>query len=209
MGGVTQQVNLFRDHAGQKKLPAGVRLVLLSGVVATLAVVALAVGGEIYLAGIQAERDAVADALQQRHRQVETSRQAATALMPDPHLEAELERLGQTRRHLMSSLVAVSREQSGKAEGFAAFFAGLGRNATDGIWFRRVKLAAGGAEVVLNGQTVEPALVPRFLQTLAAEGAFEGLSFRDVLFERRTAEQDVIVDFELRTAISEEGNDAG
>ncbi|MCB1773198.1 MAG: hypothetical protein KDI88_06240 [Gammaproteobacteria bacterium] len=209
MGGVIQQVNLYRESAGQAKLPAGVRLVLVSGVVAMLAVVALAVTGEFYLAGIEAERDAVAEAMQQRQQQVEASREAATALTPDPHLAAELERLGQTRRHLMSSLVAVSREQSDKGKGFAAFFAGLGRNATDGIWFRRVKLAAGGAEVVLNGQTLEPALVPRFLQTLAVERAFEGLNFRDALFERRTAGQEAIVDFELRTAIAEEGGDAG
>jgi hypothetical protein len=209
MGGVTQQVNLFRGRAGQAQSPAGVRLLLLSGVVAMLAVVALAVGGEVYLAGIQAERDRVAGALEQRRQQVEASRQAAGALTPDPHIEAELERLNLTRRHLMASLVAVGREQSGSSKGFADFFAGLARNTTDGIWFQRVKLAAGGAEVVLNGQTLEPALVPRFLQTLAVEAAFKGLSFRDVLFERRTAEQEAIVDFELRTATSGEAGDAG
>jgi len=209
MGGVTQQVNLYRDRARPARLPAGARLLLFSGFAALLAVVVFAVAGEFYLAGVQAERDTVAKALQQRRQQVENSRQAAVALAPDPHLEAELERLNMTRRHLMSSLVAVGREQSDNRNGFAAFFAGLARNTTDGIWFQRVKLAAGGAEVVLNGQTLEPALVPRFLQTLAVEAAFEGLSFRDVLFERRTAEQDAIVDFELRTATSEADSDAG
>ena len=63
--------------------------------------------------------------------------------------------------------------------------------------------------MVLRGQTTEPALIPRLLQTLAAEKAFSGRTFRNVTFERREESPGAVVDFELRSAQAEEVGDAG
>ena len=51
--------------------------------------------------------------------------------------------------------------------------------------------------------------MPRLLQTLAGEQAFAGRSFRKVTFERQESEAGALIDFELRSAQSEEIDDAG
>ena len=63
--------------------------------------------------------------------------------------------------------------------------------------------------MLLKGRTVGPELVPRLLQILAGEQAFAGRSFRKVTFERQESESGALIDFELRSAQSEEIDDAG
>jgi hypothetical protein len=209
MDRVVQQINLYRGIGTAGAAPSGGRSLLVAGIGALLVVTALAVGGELYLSGVQAERAATEAKLRSQQAEIEKFKQRLATPPPDPFLEAELAGLRETQARLNANLAAVARHGAAARPGFAAVFTGLARNTLDGIWLDRVGLAGGGAELHLAGQTVEPALVPRLLQTLASEQAFAGRAFRQVTFERRTADDRKLVDFELRSAPSREAADAG
>jgi hypothetical protein len=209
MGGLVQQINLYRGHDAKSTANANVRLLLISGVGAICLVLVLAIAGKIYMSGVAADRALVAESL--RNREAELAKFSATFTVPaiDPHLEAELTRLRAVRDGMNTNLVLIARQTGTRSEGFSAYFGGLARNTLDGLWFNNVAVSAGGEEMLLKGRTVGPELVPRLLQTLAGEQAFAGRSFRKVTFERQESESGALIDFELRSAQSEEIDDAG
>ena len=209
MGGLVQQINLYRGDAQADAAGANARLLLFTGVGALLAVLVLAVAGEFYLRGIEADRDAVAAKLRTQQAALARMQETLTAPAIDPFLTAELERLRRMHGHLNANLLAVSKHQGATADGFSDFFAGLARNTVEGLWFSNVGLLAGGREVLLKGQTTQPSLVPRLLQTLAVERAFAGRTFRKVSFERNDVDGGALVEFELRSANASEVDDAG
>lgn len=209
MGGLVQQVNLYRGDPKADAAGANARMLLFAGVGALLAVLVLAVAGEFYLHGIESDRNAIAAKLRAQQDTLAGMRETLIAPEIDPFLTAELQRLRQMQGDLNANLIAVSKHASTTADGFSEFFGGLARNTVDGLWFSNVGLMAGGREVLLKGQTTQASLVPRLLQTLAAERAFAGRTFRKVSFERNESEGDALVEFELRSANASEVEDAG
>jgi hypothetical protein len=204
-----QQVNLYRGYEARSAVSAVGRRLLFSAVGAMAAVLVLALAGELYLAGVNADRALTAGKLHQRQAELEDFKQTLASPVPDPFLESELTRLYEARDRVQANLAAIGEQRGLPRNGFSTFFGGLARNTLDGLWFSNVKVAAGGSDLLLKGQTTEPALVPRLLQTLAVEKAFEGRTFRKVNFERREYEGGTLVDFELRSAQAGEADDAG
>lgn len=209
MGGVVQQINLYRGNEAARTAHAGARSLLLAGVAALLVVVVGAISGEVYLSGLAADRQGVAVRLQGRETELAKFRVAMASPAIDPHLEAELSRLREAKAALDANLTAIAQHAGAARKGFSAFFGGLARNTLEGLWLNNVGVSAGGADMLLKGQTTEPALVPRLLQTLAAEPAFNGRTFRKVSFERQDSGDGRVVDFELHSASSAETHDAG
>lgn len=206
---VIQEINLYRPVASATSLNPGARMLLFTAVAVFAGVIALAFLGELYLSGMQVDRDAAAERLaQSRERLVE----AEARLVPpptDPFLESEFARLNETTVGLQATLDTLTEHRANTGIGFSAVFNGLARNTIDGLWFDRVDLRAGGALLSLRGQALQPALVPQLLQSLADEPAFAGRNFRKVSFERRTRETDAVIDFELQSAPAQEPNREG
>jgi len=209
MGSLVQQINLYREHAPEDAAGGGVKVLLFTGVGALVLVLMLAVAGELYLSGVTEDRAVVAENLHNREAQLAQFQATLTTPEVDPFLEAELERLHRVQDGLNTNLVAIARHTGAGSKGFSAYFGGLARNTVDGLWFNNVAVSAGGEEMLLKGQATEPELVPRLLQTLASEQAFAGRTFRKVSFERRELDAGTVVDFELRSAQTEEVDDAG
>ena len=204
-----QQVNLYRDHQSAVSKTVDARILLYAGLGALCLVVVLAGGGEIYVQQLSSKRALVAQDLSAREAELAAFKSTLIPPPLDPHLESELGRLRETREQLNPNLVAIAQHTDAASGGFSDYFAGLARNSLDGLWFRNVAVSAGGNEMLLKGQALEPELVPQLLQTLAHEPAFSGRSFRKVTFERRDLEARPVVEFELRSAQSVELDDAG
>lgn len=209
MGGLVQQINLYRVQDDKGAMDKNVRVLLFSAVGALCLVLVLAVAGEFYVSGVADDRNRVAQNL--RKQEAELAKFKASIVTPtiDPFLEAELSRLHEAKNNLHANLMAIARQTETVSEGFSAYFGGLARNTLEGLWFRNVAVSAGGQDMWLKGRTTEPELVPRLLQILAAEQAFAGRTFRKVSFERQDIEAGALVDFELRSAQSGEADDAG
>ena len=204
-----QQINLYRGHQASVSNTANAKTLLFAGLGALCLVLVLAGSGEVYLHQLSSKRAQVAQDLSGRQAELAAFKSTLTPPPLDPHLESELDRLRETRDELNANLAAIAQHTDAASGGFSDYFAGLARNTLDGLWFRNVAVSAGGSEMLLKGQALEPELVPQLLQTLAHEPAFSGRSFRKVTFERRDLEVRQVVEFELRSAESGELDDAG
>lgn len=214
MGGVApevrvQQINLYRPVATGTQLNPGAKVLLSAAVGVFVVVLLLALAGELYLSGVRADRDIVAQRLQQSQQRLAEAQSRLKPPPPDPFLEAERTRLTESAAKLHQTLDALAQHRAASGGGFSAIFEGLARNPVDGLWFNKVGLRHGGEHLWLRGQTLKAALVPKLLQTLAGEAAFTGRSFRKVSFERTGDEADSVIDFELRSADEGEQGDAG
>lgn len=209
MGSLVQQINLYRGDGSSDAAGGGTKVLLFTGLGSLFLVLILAVVGEFYLSEVEADRSLVAQNLRERQAQLAKFEANLTHPELDPFLQAELERLHRVRNGLNNNLVAIARHTGARSSGFSAYFSGLARNTVEGLWFSNVALSAGGEEMLLKGQAIEPELVPRLLQTLSAEQAFTGRTFRNVSFERQVMDTGSVVDFELRSARSDGVDDAG
>ncbi|NKB33362.1 MAG: hypothetical protein GKR91_09715 [Pseudomonadales bacterium] len=75
--------------------------------------------------------------------------------------EARLDASRQIRRFLSDTTL-------GNVEGFSEYFKDLSRAAIDGLSLSEFSFANGGAEVLLAGQVVDSAMVPRYVDNIEA-----------------------------------------
>jgi hypothetical protein len=205
-----QQINLYRKQDENGLLDTHTRLSLLTVGVAVIGLLLFGAVGEYQLSSVAEQRADIARDLSLLRTQIEQRNPSLVAPSIDPFLESELDGLVRRQQYLRDNLAALSRHQASTEREFPAFFTALARNAVDGLWFDHIGLVAGGAEVVLKGRTTDPALLPKLLQQLASEPAFSGRTFRRASLQR--ADDDAaakVVGFELRSADSGEGKDAG
>ena len=95
-------------------------------------------------------------------------------------------------------LRALSTESLGNVGGFSQHVAGLARQRVADLWLREIRIRRGGRELELVGSSIEPDLVPQFIQQLGREVVFAGGGFQSLRMQR--SETDVErIDFALST----------
>lgn len=99
-------------------------------------------------------------------------------------LVAEIERLETELAARRAVLARLAGREAINTEGFSAQLTGLSRQAIDGLWLTGIRLEEGGRRVSLAGNAVAPALLPRYVQRLGEERAFEGVLFRSLRIYR-------------------------
>jgi MSHA biogenesis protein MshI len=65
----------------------------------------------------------------------------------------------------------------GTTAGFADVLRGFARQSMPGLWLTGFDVAAGGAELTINGRALHAELVPQYIRRLNAEKVFQGRSF--------------------------------
>jgi len=104
-------------------------------------------------------------------------------------LEAELNTLQKNQRDGFRLLGILRAQKTGSKEGFSPFFEGLARQVQKGIWLTSISIQSGGQELLLDGKTQEPALVPELLQRLKAESIFDGQTFQVMALKQQDKEE--------------------
>lgn len=117
-------------------------------------------------------------------------------------LEARVLTLQQELQAKQALLKVLSDTRIGNTSGFSAHFTGLARQKIEGVWLRSVQLSAGGQQVGIIGSTLQPELVPRYIQQLANETAFRGAEFRSFTMQRVKGDN-TRVDFTLQSQLQE------
>jgi hypothetical protein len=80
------------------------------------------------------------------------------------------------RRHVLDLLRSGA---AGTTAGFAGRLEALARRRVDGVWLDHIVLGGAGGVSSLAGYTLNPDLVPRYFQALAAEPALRGTRFEE------------------------------
>ncbi len=200
-----QQINLYRPifRKQEKKFSA---LAMLQAGVAILAGVAVIYGlmwwqvRDLRTEVQQANRQLAASTKRLEEATKKFGPGAKSKLLEDE--VANLEQQVATRLRLRDVL---TRGLFSNTSGYSDFFLAFARQHVPGVWLTGFDIVGAGERMRLQGRTMDPVQVPRYVQRLAREPAIAGKEFQVFVMSRppekdgRTAESPY-VEFLLRTA---------
>ncbi len=194
-----QQVNLYQPIFRKQEKVFSAKTMLQGGAV-------VLVGLILFTFFVQRQGAAMREQLAQAEQLREQRTQQlveASGLFPPKLKSADLEeqvayfrRRVELRQRLLAALQ--TRESGGADGGFSDHLAALSRQRTSQLWLQRVSLRGGGSDIRLDGFSYDPEQVPRFIQGLATEKAFQGQGFRHFIIDR-DAEDERRVGFSLHS----------
>jgi hypothetical protein len=126
--------------------------------------------------------------LQQQQLQIAARGDTAQLRRPSPvALQAKATQLLADLKQRQQALAVLRSGAAGDAGGFARRLEALAHRHVDGLWLDHIVLVGGDGVASLSGRTLDPDLVPQYLQTLTAESALAGTRFENFRIERAPA----------------------
>lgn len=179
-----QQINLFNPaFQPQKKILSAATMALGLGVL-VLGIAALAGFGALQTAELRQQAATGAKRLEQRQARLAAANLEFAPRRKDQTLEAQIldaERKLASLRHISG---AVTRGELGDTGGLSGYFRALARQSVQGLWLTGVTVAAGGSQIGIKGRTVDPALVPGYLNRLTQEPLMRGKTFASLQIDQ-------------------------
>lgn len=184
---MTQQINLYNPSLAPKAQLITGRSVLI-GLVAVigLSVLTWALVSADLARGAAREREQAARLLELQGAVSSLSQQLA-ARKPSAALEAEMARLEGLLRGRHSLIAALDRGALGDARGASDHLRALARQTPKGLWLTRVSIAGAGADIEVEGRTVDADLVPVYLRKLHSEPMLRGQRFESLTMSESAA----------------------
>ena len=124
------------------------------------------------------------DHLQELSAEMESLKVKYPKLPVDHALQKKLEATTRSVATIQHVIDYLTDSQADRARGFSSYFEGLARQPIANVWFSNVTVADGGLKVKLSGSTLQPAQIPRLLQSLGAESAFQGKLFNSLVMKK-------------------------
>jgi len=115
-------------------------------------------------------------------------------------VETELDNLKNERKAKQFLIKTLSGRSIGNDEGFSSFFEAMARQRPTGMWLQRFEIEQGGQVIGIYGSSLQPELVPEFLQRLSEESSFDGSNFR-IFRMQRDKENTAAINFTLRSVV--------
>ncbi|MGH8221011.1 MAG: hypothetical protein ACREUT_20960 [Steroidobacteraceae bacterium] len=107
----------------------------------------------------------------------------AAAVSPE-QLNARLKSLSAVLDMHARALELLRQGAAGQVTGFSARLAALARRPVEGLWLNHLVLSGLNGAMSVDGSALDPELVPRYLEGLAAERALAGVRFDDFVIAR-------------------------
>lgn len=173
---MSQQINLYQPALRKRRALFSIWLAMqITGVF----IIGLAgmYGYEQRQVAVREEQIVV---LEQQLRQLVARQQSMSAQqqpVPSRHLEQQVREAEQElaqKQRLAESLAA--RPVAAASTGFSGHLTALARQRLNGLWLTQIIVQDNGS-VTLEGAAEEPELVPRYLDRLGREAAFQGTEF--------------------------------
>ena len=192
---MSQQINLYHPIFRKEKKKFSARAMAQAGGAIVAGVVVLYGFNAWQLRGLRAElKQAEAQQATAANRLDELTRRLGVK-----GGKSELARLRDevTARERLRALLA--QGGIGNSKGYSDFFVALARQHLNGLWLTRLDIGGGGDNMVLEGRSVLPDLVPRYMQRLSTERALAGRDFQ-VFRLARAGTKTHYVDFVVKSA---------
>lgn len=210
MGSMIQQINFLNSSLKPKQQPFNVTTILIMTGIAVLVMTLFTLYGYKQSFDLQTNLDELTAQAETMQMRMEEAKQTLKPREKSQLLVAKQLRL-ENDLHAARRLAALLRTELGsQGEPYSAYFRGLAVSTLQGLWLKQLAISHGGQRLNLSGETLEPELLPRLLQTLSSQKVFKGHNFNNVQMSREQDEGTRKIRFELKTQFKEAGpNDAG
>lgn len=203
-----QQVNLFQaPFRRERQTFAAVTMLRAAG--ALIAVIVLFYGISLWqvsaqradLAQIEAQNAAMKKRIEELPRRAQPAEKSRQLEEEIARAERELVALANVQQVLQDKVLANTR-------GYSEYLAALARQHVEGVWLTGFGITGAADSIHLQGRTVDPARVLRYVQRLASEQTLAGAEFQVFQMARPPKEKDgkqaaPFVEFQIRTAARE------
>ena len=171
-----QQINLYQPIFRKQRQIFSAATMLQALAIVTVALLAIYGYGLLGVRGLEAE--VVQLEGRERALNVQLARIDPSFSQGRRHeVDGELKRLNATLLD-QQRLIEVLREQPlGLTAGFSQYLTALGRQRTPELWLTDIVVNGGTAAIELAGRSLDPTLVPEYLQRLSREAALAGQRF--------------------------------
>ena len=191
-----QQINLYQPiFRKQQKIFSAVTMLQITAFF--VVVLACIYAYNVYqLKPFSRELDKTNARLEKLTQQIEIVSKNLSAKRKNSLLESEISRLTMHLENMKKVSAALSTGTFGNANGFSDQFEALARGHVDGAWLTDISIGDGGGRLAFSGKSIDPELVPIFIQRLAEAPVFKDQKFNVLELKRITGEGDVI-DFNI------------
>jgi hypothetical protein len=178
-----QQINLYQPILRkQRQIFSAATMAQALGVV-TAALLAIYAYASVNVAALEAEVAAPADRETSLTTQL-TRMDPALGASRRTELEAEVARLNATLEGQDKLIAELRKQPLGDAAGFSSYLAALGRQRTPELWLTALAINGGTGAVELEGRSLRPEMVPKYMQRLGKEVALAAQRFDRFEIER-------------------------
>jgi hypothetical protein len=178
-----QQINLYQPVFSSGRKLFGASAVASAFAVLIVGLVAYTVHARGQLKNLASEVEVLRADQEEREAQAALSEDQAARGTP-AEIESRVKALSRAVAARTQALHMLQSGGAGQATGFAPRLEALARRHIDGLWIDAVILSGANGSMSLAGATVDPDLVPRYLQNLAQDAVLTGTRFDDFLIER-------------------------
>jgi hypothetical protein len=174
---VSQQINLFNPIFRQQKKYFSSVTMLQALAIICLACVLLVADGVRRTRALQAQASATSALLAARQQKLTDFRVQYPARQKSPTLGAEIMAAQDELSMLSNAAATITRGGFGDTRGFSDYFRAFARQSVDGLWLTGLEIGANGTQLGVQGNTLQPELVPVYMRRLGTEPVMQGKSF--------------------------------
>jgi hypothetical protein len=178
-----QQINLYQPVFSSERKLFGASTVASAFAVLVVGLAAYTVHARAQLKDLESEVAVLRADQEEREAQAALSEEQ-TARGTPAEIESRVKALSRAVAARTQALHMLQSGGAGRATGFAPRLEALARRHIDGLWIDAVILSGANGSMSLAGATVDPDIVPRYLQNLALDPVLTGTRFDDFLIER-------------------------
>lgn len=188
---MTQQINLLNPALLKKRdllTPANILAVY-----GFLFVSILTIGAYEYNACTTAELEAKASsaALAEVQQLLTQMRTSAANNSKKQQLLTRIESLEQKQAMQEAILEAAQHDESHQGESYASLLKAFARQSMNGLWITALNIDQDAQHLSISGRTLNPDLVPAYINKLRSEPALKGKSFTDLTMQYHETKQEV------------------
>jgi len=172
---VRQQVNLFNPAFLPQKKVLSAPMMGVALLVLVAGIAALGISQRARTAQMQREADAGAAQLARKQARLASVNTEFAPRRKSPELDTEIAEAEARLAALRHVSGVLERGELGDTAGFAGYFKAFARQSVPGLWLTGVSIA--GNNIGLKGRTVDPAMVPGYINRLTQETLLQGKAF--------------------------------
>lgn len=173
---MSQQINLFNPRFRKQTNYLTANVIAAALGVVLVASIGMGLVARQRIASVQAEADRVAAQL----AAAEARKAAAGAITPRQKSAALAQDLAQAesdQRALQEVAAVLGRGEAANTRGYSPYFTAFARVRVQGLWLTGIQIGGPASEIGLQGRTLNAALLPGYLHSLALEPVLKGKSF--------------------------------